>query len=62
MSNRIYKMQQALLDDCYTLDYPGSVLELVERVIVVDAGKVVADGPKAQVLDALRAGRIKQTH
>ena len=30
-------------------------------VIVVDAGSIVADGPKAQVLEALRAGRVKQT-
>jgi ATP-binding cassette subfamily C protein LapB len=44
------------------ITHRASLLELVERVIVVDAGKVVADGPKAQVLDALRAGRIKQTH
>jgi len=44
------------------ITHRASLLELVERVIVIDAGKVVADGPKAQVLDALRAGRIKQTH
>jgi len=43
------------------ITHRASLLELVERVIVVDAGKVVADGPKAQVLEALRAGRIKQT-
>jgi len=30
-----------------------AVLELVERVIVVDQGRVVLDGPKAQVLAAL---------
>lgn len=40
----------------------ASLLDLVERVIVVDAGVIVADGPKAQVLEALRAGRIKQTN
>jgi len=38
----------------------AALLELVERVIVVDSGRVVADGPKAQVLEALRAGRIAQ--
>jgi ATP-binding cassette subfamily C protein LapB len=43
------------------ITHRASLLELVERVIVLDAGKVVADGPKAQVLEALRAGRIKQT-
>ncbi|WOC25370.1 type I secretion system permease/ATPase [Pseudoalteromonas sp. N1230-9] len=30
-----------------------SLLELVDRVIVLDNGKVVADGPKSQVLSAL---------
>ncbi|MFO7542488.1 MAG: type I secretion system permease/ATPase [Thiobacillus sp.] len=35
-----------------------SLLELVDRIIVIDAGKVVADGPKAQVIEALRQGRI----
>ncbi len=34
------------------------LLELVDRIIVVDGGRIVADGPKAQVLDALRQGRI----
>ncbi|MGN1057662.1 MAG: type I secretion system permease/ATPase [Comamonas sp.] len=35
-----------------------ALLELVDRLIVIDAGRVVADGPKAQVIDALRSGRI----
>ena len=35
-----------------------SLLDLVERIVVVDAGRVVADGPKAQVVEALRQGRI----
>ena len=35
-----------------------SLLELVDRIIVVDAGKIVADGPKEQVVEALRQGRI----
>jgi ATP-binding cassette subfamily C protein LapB len=30
-----------------------AVLELVQRVVVVDSGKVVHDGPKADVLAAL---------
>jgi ATP-binding cassette subfamily C protein LapB len=33
-----------------------AVLELVDRVIVVDAGRVVMDGPKAAVLAALAGG------
>jgi ATP-binding cassette subfamily C protein LapB len=35
-----------------------SMLQLVDRVIVMDGGKVVADGPKSEVLDALRGGKI----
>lgn len=35
-----------------------SLLELVNRIIVIDAGKILADGPKEQVIEALRQGRI----
>jgi ATP-binding cassette subfamily C protein LapB len=35
-----------------------SVLDLVERIIVIDGGRIVADGPKAQVVEALRQGRL----
>jgi ATP-binding cassette subfamily C protein LapB len=35
-----------------------SMLALVDRVIVVDQGKVVADGPRDRILEALQAGRI----
>ena len=34
-----------------------SLLELVDRLIVLDAGKVIADGPKAKVLEWLLSGR-----
>jgi ATP-binding cassette subfamily C protein LapB len=32
-----------------------ALLEVVDRIVVMDAGKVIADGPKAQVLAALAA-------
>ncbi|MDR3413447.1 MAG: type I secretion system permease/ATPase [Formivibrio sp.] len=35
-----------------------SLLELVDRLIVVDQGQIVADGAKAQVVEALQQGRI----
>ena len=35
-----------------------SLLSLVDRLVVLDNGKVVADGPKDAVIDALRKGRI----
>jgi ATP-binding cassette subfamily C protein LapB len=34
-----------------------AVLELVQRIIVVDAGRVVMDGPKAAVLAALSGAK-----
>lgn len=35
-----------------------SLLSLVDRIIVMDAGKVVADGPRDTVIEALRNGQI----
>ncbi len=35
-----------------------SLLDLVDRIVVMDAGRIVADGPKDQVVQALRQGRI----
>jgi len=35
-----------------------ALLDLVNRLVVVDRGRIVADGPKEQVVEALRQGRI----
>jgi ATP-binding cassette, subfamily C, bacterial LapB len=35
-----------------------SLLELVDRLIVIDSGQIMADGPKTQVVEALQSGRI----
>ena len=35
-----------------------SLLDLVDRLIVMDNGQIVADGPKAQVVEALQQGRV----
>jgi len=35
-----------------------ALLDLVQRLIVIDQGRIVADGPKDQVVEALRQGRI----
>jgi ATP-binding cassette subfamily C protein LapB len=35
-----------------------SLLDLATRIIVVDNGRIVADGPKDQVIEALQSGRI----
>jgi ATP-binding cassette subfamily C protein LapB len=34
------------------------LLALVDRIIVIDAGRIVADGPKEQVLEALKSGKV----
>ncbi len=37
-----------------------SMLSFVDRVIVVDQGKIVADGPRERIMQALSAGRISR--
>jgi ATP-binding cassette subfamily C protein LapB len=37
----------------------ASLLGLVDRLIVMDGGQIVADGPKDRVLKALAAGQVK---
>jgi ATP-binding cassette subfamily C protein LapB len=36
-----------------------SLLNLVNRLIIMDGGRLIADGPKEQVLEALSGGRIR---
>lgn len=40
------------------ISHRTSVLELADRIIVMDGGRIVADGPKDQVVTALRQGRV----
>lgn len=40
------------------ISHRSALYDLVDRIIVIDSGRVVADGPKAQVTDALRNGKI----
>lgn len=35
-----------------------SMLALVDRLIIIDKGRIIADGPKAIVMDALKKGQI----
>ncbi|WP_419901445.1 ATP-binding cassette domain-containing protein [Kiloniella sp.] len=37
----------------------SSLLTLVDRLVIVDSGRIVADGPKAEVLEALKQGQIR---
>ncbi len=41
------------------ITHRSSLLTLVERLIIIDGGKVVADGPKEEVLAALKRGQIR---
>jgi ATP-binding cassette subfamily C protein LapB len=40
------------------VSHRNSMLELADRIIVVDGGQIVADGPRSQVTVALRQGRV----
>lgn len=35
-----------------------SLIELADRIIVVDEGRIVADGPREKVIDALQSGKV----
>ncbi|MEM7169636.1 MAG: type I secretion system permease/ATPase [Pseudomonadota bacterium] len=37
----------------------SSLLSLVDRLVIVDKGKIVADGPKEEILNALKQGQIR---
>lgn len=41
-----------------TITHRTPLLKLVERIIVMDNGKIVANGPKETVLEALKKGRV----
>jgi len=54
------RLEQSLGERTLVLvTHRASLLSLVERLIVLDGGKVVADGPREEVLKALAAGRIR---
>ncbi|MES2770853.1 MAG: type I secretion system permease/ATPase [Pseudomonadota bacterium] len=38
-----------------------SLIELATRIIVVDEGRIVADGPREKVVEALQSGRVGKT-
>ena len=41
-----------------TVTHRSSLLSLVDRIIVIDNGRLVADGPREQVVKAMREGKI----
>lgn len=40
------------------ITHRASLLEMVDRLVVIDNGKIVADGPKTAVLEALKRGQL----
>lgn len=40
------------------ITHRASLLELVDRIIVLDGGKIVADGAKDEILESLKQGKI----
>jgi ATP-binding cassette subfamily C protein LapB len=40
------------------ISHRSSLFDLVNRIIVIDSGRIVADGPKDQVTEALRSGKV----
>jgi ATP-binding cassette, subfamily C, bacterial LapB len=62
-SEEIIRTRLEKLDKGKTLiliTHRASMLSLVERLVVLDNGHVVADGPKQAVIEALRKGRVGQ--
>ena len=64
MDNRSEEQLKARLAEQLTdrtlmlITHRASLLSLVDRVIVLEAGRIAADGPRDQVLAALAGGRI----
>lgn len=53
------KLTEATKDKTLVMiSHRSSLYDLVNRIIVIDAGKIVADGPKDLVTEALRNGKI----
>ncbi len=44
------------------ISHRSGLFDLVSRIIVIDSGKIVADGSKTDVIEALRAGKIGKAH
>ncbi|MCD9556195.1 hypothetical protein GRJ22_07030, partial [Photobacterium carnosum] len=43
------------------ITHKTGMLDVVDRLIVMEHGHIVADGPKEQVLQTLRNGNINQS-
>ena len=54
------KMEPYLKDKTLiVITHRHSMLDLVDRLVIMDKGRIVVDGPKRAVLDGLKSGKIK---
>ncbi|WP_432451811.1 MULTISPECIES: type I secretion system permease/ATPase [unclassified Agarivorans] len=54
------QLKQVVADKTFILiTHKMSMLDLVDRIIVLERGRVVADGSKAKVLELLRTGQVR---
>lgn len=62
LENHVSKNLSQLSQDktLVLITHRSSLLDLVDRLIVMDNGKIVADGPKQSVLKALQQGSIQR--
>ena len=42
------------------ITHRGSLLSLVDRVVIIDSGRIMADGPKEQVLNKLASKQVAE--
>lgn len=62
-SSLIEELKPAIADKTLILvTHKAMMLNLVDRLIVMDAGKIVADGPKDEVLKQLSEHKIRAAH
>jgi len=53
---RTYAEHRTLL----LVTHRNSMMDLVDRLIVIDEGRIVLDGPKQQVIEALKGGKVQR--
>ncbi|QKE63905.1 type I secretion system permease/ATPase [Aquipseudomonas campi] len=56
LRNRLHSLAQG--KTVLLITHRASMLSMVDRLVVLDNGHVVADGPKEAVIEALRKGRV----
>lgn len=60
---RLIKRLEAHIPDktLIAVTHRNSVLSLVDRILLIDQGRVLADGPRDKILEMLANGSVKQS-